>query len=162
VFDDPAYTDKSTNNDVKAFIAEQIALTRLFDMYNGSRELFRELGFKLLFADEIDPMKRRYLALALLDLSNGKPYREAFKIKSLGRPYDESAHIRNLKIAVHIYEAMQYGMSLEKAAVKICDHYNVSEHTAQKAYKQFSHRLKGLSDTKLFHEYIERLDSGLG
>lgn len=157
--DNPNKLDQPPISDLKEIIAKQIAFTRLFDFYHGSGNLFREIGLELLFNEHLNEMKRRYLALALIDLSDGKPFREAFKVKSLGRPFDEATHIRNLKIAVDIYEAMQFGMSLEKAAVKIGEVYNVSEYTAQKTYKKFCHRFKGMSDMSLVHDYIERLEA---
>ncbi len=121
----------------------------------GSREFLGELGRKLLLKDPMVYFQLNYIAIALIDLSKGKTVREAFNMPKTGRPVDWSLFLRDYRIAVDIFEQMQLGTSFEKAAYMIAESYNVSDSTAEKAYKRHCRHLKAHPNIEAHRRTIE-------
>ena len=125
----------------------------------GKPELLRALGNRLLAGEELGDYFRLYLGQALIDLAEGKSKREAFNMLGPGRPKDKDATIRNLKIALDIATSMRAGRSFEEAAYYVAQDYNVSDHTAEKAYKQHARALKKAKDLEPIRTTVARMEA---
>ncbi len=125
----------------------------------GDRDFLKVLAEHLLEEKPINGDIKSYLGRALFAILEGKSVRYAFRMPNLGRPRDRSIHERDLRITLEITQKMRAGISLEKSAAEIGEAYNVSEHTATKAYKCHCHLLKKRSDLSQFEDMLDKLST---
>lgn len=125
----------------------------------GDRDFLKALADHLLEEKPISSDIKSYLGRALFAILEGRSVRYAFRMPNLGRPRDRSTYERDLRITLEITQKMRKGVSLEKSAVEIGDLYNVSEHTASKAYKRHCHLLKHRSDLMQFKASLDELST---
>ena len=75
-----------------------------------------------------------------------------------GRPRDNEKVFRDYRIALRIAKMMKSGESFEESAFQVSKDFNISDHTAEKAYKKHSKLMNKIDN----HEEREkRLDETL-
>ncbi len=124
----------------------------------GSRPLLAELGEKMILGQDFDFTTREYIGFALLDLSEGLSVTKAFNMQPTGRPRDNHLFERDLRIALDVSEKMRQGSSYEQASYDVAELHNVSDSTAEKAYKRFAHRFKAIHTIEQLRSFRESLD----
>jgi hypothetical protein len=118
----------------------------------GSREFLKKLGDWILEGNQLNEDLTYYLGNALIDISENKSVRDAFNMPGKGRPRDKEKIIRDYRIAIRIAKMMKSGESFEESAFQISKDFNVSDHTAEKAYKKHSRLMNKIAD----HEKLEK------
>ena len=127
----------------------------------ANKQFLKEFGTRLLKGMELSDDLRIYLGLALIDIADGKSVRQAFNMPGKGRPKDKDALIRDMRIAIAIAKLMRDGVSLENASYKVTEDFNVSEHTAKKAYKDHLTMIKSVTEFQLLENGLDRLANNI-
>jgi hypothetical protein len=124
----------------------------------GSKDFLKKLGKWIIEGNQLNEDLSYYLGNALLDISENKSIREAFNMPGRGRPKDQEKAFRDYRIALRIAKMMKSGESFEESAYQVSKDFNISDHTAEKAYKKHSRLMNKIDN----HEEREkRLDNAL-
>ncbi len=125
----------------------------------GNKEFLKELGVRILEGMELSEDLRQYIGRAFIDIADGKTVVEAFNMKGKGRPKDKEATIKHLRISVEIRRLMNTGISFEKSAYQVSEQFNVSDHTAEKAYKRYSKLVSRENGIELMESFINKFEN---